>query len=161
MSNQPVSEKIPRWPSQISMKFGQNDEMWLKWTHAKYKNHTPCRFWDMADWNLLDLVILRARESRKVTFWIISDFRMPYFCLRTSQRVKSWYSDLFLAKFKESASRFNVSSLDFKLWLPKVGSRIGYLIFWSFLGSPCIKTRGHMGPIFTKYNLRSHVSIQK
>ena len=29
------------------------------------------------------------------------------------------YSDLFLAKFYESASRFYASSLDFKLWLPK------------------------------------------
>ena len=158
MSNQPV---VPRWPSQIVMKFGQNDDMWSIWTHAKYKNHTPCRFWDMADWNLLDLVILRARESRKVTFWIISDFRMPYFRLRTRQGANNWYSYLHFAKFNESAVRFNVSSLDFKLWLPKVGSRISDKVFLQFLGSPWMNTRGHMGPILPKYDLWSQDYIQK
>ena len=86
---------------------------------------------------------------------------MPYFSMWTRYKAESWYSDLFLTKFYESASRFNVSSLVLKLWLPKVGSRIGYYIFSSFLGSPCMKTRGHTGSIFTKYDLRlHHVSIQ-
>ena len=142
MSNQPG---VPRWPPQISMKFGQNDDMLLKWTHAKYKNHTPCRFWDMADWNLLDLVILRARESRKVTFWIISDFRMPYFCLRTRQGANNWYSYLHFAKFNESAVRFNVSSLDFKLWLPKVGSRISNNVLFAIFGVTLNEHQGSHG----------------
>ena len=98
-------------------------------------------------------------NSRKVTFWIFSDFRMPYFRLRTRQRAENWYSYLLFAKFIESAVRFNVSYLDFKLWWSKVGSRINDIFFGQFLGSPRINTRGYMGPILPEYDLWAQVYI--
>ena len=117
---------------------------------------------EMAILNLLDLVILRHfTRSRVAKSDILNYFRMPYICLRTRQGANNWYSYLHFAKFNESAVRFNVSSLDFKLWLPKVGSRISDKVFLQFLGSPWMNTRGHMGPILPNYDLWSQVYIQK
>ncbi len=139
----------------------------------------PLRF----HWNLFRMMICRSIEhmqnikiilhavfeiwsfeiclnSRKVKFWNFPDFRMPYFQLRTRQRAENWYSYLLFAKFNESAVRFNVSSLDFKLWLSKVGSRISDIFFGQFLGSPRMNTRGYMGPILPEYDLWAQVYIR-